>query len=130
MLLFESTNATSESEADNTPLATADLESFIFPTGLIEETIRSLALLIRQNYKDCRRWFKKVSASEGIDRKAIQCGRLQAEDRRIEKFKFWGERLSILKEVFDEAEPGFWRLDCRRGGALLCYFGQITPEPL
>ncbi|KAI9643501.1 hypothetical protein NHQ30_008120 [Ciborinia camelliae] len=93
------------------------LNNPIFPAGFIKETIHSLALLFPQNDKGCRRWFKKVSASQRLDKRAIRCGRLNAQDRRIENFKFWGERLSILKEVFDEAEPGTmsqWWCDRRK----------------
>ncbi|KAF7933211.1 hypothetical protein EAE99_003096 [Botrytis elliptica] len=89
----------------------------IFPADFIQETVRSLALLFPQNDKDCRRWFKKVSTSHRLDKKAIQCGRLRAEDRRIKNFPYWGERLSTLKELFDEAEPGTikqWWFDRRK----------------
>jgi hypothetical protein len=39
------------------------------------------------------------------------------DDRRIEKFEFWQERLVILKQAFDEAEPRTimqWWCDRRR----------------
>jgi uncharacterized membrane protein YkvA (DUF1232 family) len=42
---------------------------------------------------------------------------LKAEERQIDQFKYWHDRLVILKQVFDEAEPSnftqWWR-DRRR----------------
>ncbi|PQE14151.1 fad-type 2 protein [Rutstroemia sp. NJR-2017a BVV2] len=91
--------------------------NLVFPPDFIGETLRTLALLLPQNDELCKTWFKKISARQRLDSKAIRCGRLRAEDRQIEKFKFWGERLCILKELFDEAEPSSlsqWWYDRRK----------------
>lgn len=40
-----------------------------------------------------------------IDRRLGSCGNLRAEDRRIERFKFWRDRLVVLKQAYDEATP-------------------------
>ena len=48
----------------------------------------------------------------------MQCAYLRAEDRQIENFKFWHDRIVILKQFFDEAEPSTlaqWWYDRRRG---------------
>lgn len=34
------------------------------------------------------------------------CGRLGADARQIENFRYWHDRLVVLKQVFDEVEPG------------------------
>lgn len=44
----------------------------------------------------------------GLDINACRCGQLRAEDRQIDEFKYWRDRLVILKQVFDEAEPTSW----------------------
>ena len=53
-----------------------------------------------------------------LDGRATRCGQLRADDRQIESFAFWHDRLVVLKQVFDEAEPRtFSRLwyDRRKG---------------
>ena len=80
----------------------------MFPAGLIEETLRTLALLFPQSDKDTKRWFKRNVSSAKVDFNAIRCGQLRAEDRHIDQFKFWRDRLVVLKQVFDEAEPATW----------------------
>lgn len=34
------------------------------------------------------------------------CRRLGADAREIENFRYWHDRLVVLKQVFDEMEPG------------------------
>jgi hypothetical protein len=61
--------------------------------------------------------FRRASAQHRLDSKVLRCGRLRAEDRRIENFGFWHDRLVILKQVFDEAEPSTlyqWWFDRRK----------------
>jgi len=63
-------------------------------------------------------WFKKLSSSQHLDFTAIKCCSLRAEDRRIENFEFWHDRIVILKQFFDEAEPqtiSQWWHDRRKG---------------
>ena len=40
-----------------------------------------------------------------LDYQAVKCDRLRAIDRHIDNFAFWRDRLVVLKQVFDEAEP-------------------------
>ena len=52
-----------------------------------------------------------------LDPQARECGQLKVEDRRIHKFHYWHDRLVILKQTFDEAEPSDikqWWNDRRR----------------
>jgi hypothetical protein len=93
------------------------LKSPLFPVGLVEETMRTLALLFPQTDKKTKKWFRKLSSRQNIDTKALNCGRLRAEDRHIENFDFWHDRLIILKQVFDETEPSTlsqWWYDKRK----------------
>ena len=75
----------------------------MFPEGFIEETLKTLALLFPDNDKEIRKWLK--SRGSEVDATVITCGHLSAEDRRMERFVYWRDRLVVLKEVFDEAEP-------------------------
>jgi len=91
----------------------------MFPAGIIEETLKTLALLFPSN-EETRTWLKKVSSSatEKLDSNVTECGLPRAEDRQIDLFHFWRDRLVILKEIFDEKEPNTWLQwwrDRRRG---------------
>lgn len=79
----------------------------LFPDGFVEETRRTLTLLLPSG-PETRKWFRKQQTAKNyiLDPKVIECGRLKADDRQIEKFRFWRDRLVILKQVFDEAKPG------------------------
>ena len=79
--------------------------SILFPSELIEKTLRTLALLFPQSDKATAKWFRKLPNCLHIDSQLVQCGHLRADDRQIENFKFWHDRLVILKEVFDESRP-------------------------
>lgn len=91
----------------------------IFPEGLIEETIQTLALLFPQGDKDTEKWYYKQDNPEDLDSGVLNCGYLRDDYRQIEKYKFWHNRLVILKEAFDESQPKtisqLW--NDRRGGS-------------
>ena len=79
--------------------------------------MRSLALLFPQ-VEDTERWFREMSSTQSLDNRVIRCGLLRTDDRQIEKFKFWRDRIIILKQVFDEAKPSTllqWWYDRRNG---------------
>ncbi|KAI9150681.1 hypothetical protein HJFPF1_10457 [Paramyrothecium foliicola] len=80
----------------------------LLPTGLAEETLRTLALLFPSGDGDTRRWTSRVATDgeeNSLDRRLIQCGRLKTDNRQIDCFHFWRDRLVTLKQVFDEAQP-------------------------
>jgi hypothetical protein len=39
-----------------------------------------------------------------LDPSVISCGQLKLEDRQIDHFKYWHDRLVILKQYFDDSE--------------------------
>jgi len=91
-------------------------EESLFPSGFAEETLRTLALLFPQSLvsgsgttKGSRKaWFRDLCSKRStfeIDSRLSRCGTLQAEDRQIKDFKFWRDRLVILKQAYDEATP-------------------------
>lgn len=92
--------------------------SALFPSGLMEETLRTLALMCPQFDKATTKWLSKMPDSEHIDSEVAKCGHLKADNRQIEKFKFWHDRLVILKQVFDQSRPSTlaqWWCDRRNG---------------
>ena len=92
-------------------------DSTVFSPGFIDETLRTLALLFpRYDKKSCK-WFRVQQRKFGLDSRACSVAHLTTEERQIENFTFWHDRIGILKQVFDEAEPStiaqWWR-DRRR----------------
>lgn len=89
----------------------------------MEETIRTLALLLPEHDRDVEEWFHthelkiEKRGRLPLDSSARECGQLKAEVRQIDNFQYWHDRLVILKQVFDQAEPKnikqWWR-DRRR----------------
>lgn len=48
----------------------------------------------------------------------IDSGQLIADERQVETFKYWHDRLVVLKQVYDEAQPktmSQWWYDRRNG---------------
>ncbi|RYP61195.1 hypothetical protein DL771_010201 [Monosporascus sp. 5C6A] len=87
----------------------------LLPEGLAAETLQTLALLFPSTNRETRKWVSRLPA---LDQRVTRCGRLKTELRRIEKFRFWRDRLVMLKQVFDEAQPNTltqWWYDRRNG---------------
>ncbi|EDU48848.1 conserved hypothetical protein [Pyrenophora tritici-repentis Pt-1C-BFP] len=94
------------------------LHNTTFPSGLIEETLRTLALLFPQSDTATRDYCRELQASYDIDPQLALCGHLKTDDRQIEKFIYWHDRLVVLKQAFDEATPrtlAQWWYDRRNG---------------
>ncbi len=105
--------------------------SSLFPDGLVDETLRTLALLFpqsefsglhpRRSDRHKRKWFLSLRGDDeprSPDARLALCGNLQAEQRQIESFKFWRDRLVILKQAYDDATPrslAHWWRDRRDG---------------
>jgi len=92
--------------------------SALLPAGLVDETLRTLALLFPQNDRATKKWINSLPATPVVDRQLNQCGQLRLDDRQIETYKFWHDRLIILKQAFDESRPATlsqWWCDRRNG---------------
>ncbi|SPQ23348.1 0996ff9d-aff8-4224-acaa-8812ba701ec8 [Thermothielavioides terrestris] len=106
-------------------------QNSIFPDGLVEETLRTQALLFPQSRfsnqsrgnRMKRKWMQNMRAKYQakqivIDARLGKCGTPQQEDRQIEHFHFWRDRLVILKQAYDDSTPktlGQWWRDRRNG---------------
>lgn len=77
----------------------------IFPEGLADETIRTIALLVPPILGEPTPWFRQQQQMHKIDAEAGNCNRLNSSQRQIENFHFWRYRLILLKRTFDDAEP-------------------------
>ncbi|KAH6980077.1 hypothetical protein EDB82DRAFT_278293 [Fusarium venenatum] len=89
----------------------------LLPKGLADETLQTLALLFPSSDVETRKWFSQLSDT-GLDKRVIQCGQLKTDHRQTERFRFWNDRLVVLKQVFDEAQPkslSQWWHDRRNG---------------
>jgi len=93
------------------------------PHDLVEETLRTLALLLPEHDRGVEKWFHahenkaQKRCKLPLDPLARECGQLKMDERQIDKFQYWHDRLVILKQVFDEAEPRNikqWWCDRRR----------------
>lgn len=87
------------------PGVTSDSASNLFPSDFIEETRRTLSLLLPQSDRPARCWFRGQADRNHLDIKAGDCPFLKSEGRNTTKFTYWRDRLIIAKEVFDEHEP-------------------------
>ncbi|KAL6717899.1 hypothetical protein ACLMJK_003984 [Lecanora helva] len=75
------------------------------PKSLINETIRSVSLLIPPILGEPNPWFQQQRRKYRIDAGAGICDRLNSSERQIDKFLYWRDRLVLLKRTFDDAEP-------------------------
>ncbi|KAH6874788.1 hypothetical protein B0T10DRAFT_585995 [Thelonectria olida] len=89
-------------------LTPGSLGKGLFPDGFINETLQTLALLFPSTEKATRDWLQSQRKSikyEQIDATLGRCGAVRVEDRRLEKFSFWHDRLVILRQAFEESQP-------------------------
>lgn len=77
----------------------------LLPKALVDETIRSISLLIPPILGEPNPWFQQQRKKHLIDAQAGVCDRLNSSERQIEKFAYWRDRLVLLKRTFDDAEP-------------------------
>lgn len=93
------------------------LLSPIFKDDLIDETTRTLGLLLPTTDPRSRKWFSKKQKEFDLDPKAGSYGPLKAPARQIDNFHYWRDRLIILKQTFDDSEPrtvSLWWHDDRK----------------
>jgi hypothetical protein len=90
----------------------------MFPPDFVEETLRTLSLLLPQNDKRTQLWVESQIEDHGLDPLLTECGSLGTHERRFENFNYWNNRLVILKQALDESRPrtlSQWWFDRRNG---------------
>ncbi|KAK3385538.1 hypothetical protein B0H63DRAFT_473104 [Podospora didyma] len=79
--------------------------SSIFLSSFVSETLRTLALLIPKYDKNVKTWYGIQAAKYNLDPAATESGYLIADERQVESFRYWHDRLVVLKQVYDESRP-------------------------
>ncbi|KAH6866123.1 hypothetical protein B0T10DRAFT_502819, partial [Thelonectria olida] len=90
----------------------------LIPDHVMKETMRTLALLFPQSDQPTRKWLRSVQLREGLDPAILTCGSLRIDTRHVGAFHCWRDRITVLKQVFDDAEPktiSQWWNDRRKG---------------
>ncbi|KAI0404883.1 hypothetical protein F4802DRAFT_597816 [Xylaria palmicola] len=90
----------------------------MFPPGFVDETLRTLSLLLPQNDNRTQAWVGSQIEDHGLDPLLAECGSLATHERRFENFHYWNNRLVILKQALDESRPttlSQWWFDRRNG---------------
>ncbi|KAK0650178.1 hypothetical protein DIS24_g7102 [Lasiodiplodia hormozganensis] len=81
----------------------------ILRQDLIHETLKTIDLLFPSSDPKVRLWYEKHRYEHGLDPTAAKHGSLRAEDRLIDNFYYWKDRICILKQEFDEGTPQTFR---------------------
>jgi hypothetical protein len=92
--------------------------NLIFPPGFVQETIQTIKLLFPRGDRQTVDWYQKAARVNDLDLNVIHCGSLRADERQLEHFCYWHDRLVILKQVFDDSRPSTlsqWWHDRRNG---------------
>lgn len=70
-------------------MAGVDLDnSCLFPDELMEETIRTLSLLLPLNDRETTSWFLKQQIELHLDNEAVRCKSLTKDERIIDNFPY------------------------------------------
>lgn len=87
----------------------------MFPQGLIEETLSTLALLFPKGDKATQRWYATQDAHRPLDFKVLAC---EPHLRDIGDFQYWHDRLVTLLETLESPQnPSLRRMwNDRRNG--------------
>jgi hypothetical protein len=96
----------------------ADQDSSLLPETLVKGRIRTLALLLPSDDPTTHKHYRKMAMDSTCDGQVLRAGFLVTDDRQVEKFVHWHDRLVVLKQVFDEATPktfSQWWFDRRNG---------------
>lgn len=86
----------------------------IFPPGFLEETARTLSLLIPSSNLKCQRWIRKARRQDEID---LEAAYLPPTSRDLDDFPYWGRQLMELRDEYERTEPTTvrqWILDKRK----------------
>ncbi|KAL2793416.1 hypothetical protein BJX66DRAFT_225657 [Aspergillus keveii] len=91
----------------------------LFPAGLVEETLLTLALLLPKYDLATTKWFRMQIKSMDycLDSRAAELDPLEPSQRSTAGFHYWESRLVVLKNVYDASEPmtiTHWWRDRRR----------------
>lgn len=95
----------------------------------MDEALRTLMLLFPQPDCATRKLFRQLPAPFALEPGLLRCGYLKTDDRQIEKFTYFHDRLVVLKQLFDDATPRTltqWWHDRRNGVQWYTFWVAIT----
>lgn len=73
--------------------------------AILAETQQTLALLFPQSDKDLVSWYKREASQHDLDQRLLKLPTLELQQRQIDCFDFWRDRLVMLKTCYNEAQP-------------------------
>ena len=77
----------------------------VLPKDLLEETNRSLALLLPRANTECKKWYQKqLKRYPNLDPTAGDLT-MTPRDRELDSYIYWNERLEIIVEAYNKSEP-------------------------
>jgi hypothetical protein len=88
----------------------------ILPQDLLEETLRTIALLFPSADAKCNAWLRRHLKEGNIDPNLGSCF-LEEDGRMVRHFTYWRDRLLLLEEALEQHEPeniSQWWYDRRR----------------
>ncbi|OQV06069.1 hypothetical protein CLAIMM_10701 [Cladophialophora immunda] len=77
----------------------------MLPAGFVEETRRTLALMLPSADQNTQAWLEKQKRKRKLDPRCGSCPHVKASQRHTRDFDFWRDRIVVAKEVFDEHQP-------------------------
>ncbi|KAL4864273.1 hypothetical protein BDV12DRAFT_15109 [Aspergillus spectabilis] len=86
----------------------------IYPSNLLNETERTIALIFPPTNINCRKWIRKARKEDRID---LEANTILAETRDLQSYHYWELRLLAVIEEYDRTEPTSlrqWAVDKRR----------------
>lgn len=85
---------------------------------MLVEVQRTLAILVPKKNGKVVAWYREKAFQHRLDEWTMEYGTLDQESRQLESFKYFRDRLVILKQCYDDIEPStvtqFW-YDRRNG---------------
>ncbi|GAM35745.1 hypothetical protein TCE0_017r04306 [Talaromyces pinophilus] len=83
-------------------LLEAHRKTSAYPPGIVDETLATLALFFPKGDKETERWYKKQGSAEELDANTLRRPKI---DLGIKEYRYWHDRLVILKTEFDDSRP-------------------------
>lgn len=76
--------------------------SSLYIPDFLQETIDTLALLLPRSYDGCNEWLRRCRERRNLD---PNLGTLGIVPRDLERYPYWRDRLLVIAETFDRAQP-------------------------
>ena len=98
----------------------------IFPPGFIDETLRTIALLLPSADSACNKWLETREKTQNLDPGIRQ---LPSAPRDVGAYAYWLDRLLIIEESFDQHEPATlsqWYHDRRKKVQLYTFWVAVA----